>query len=120
MSETYERDFYAWANEQAALLVAGRLGGRLAILLVHLPNWQFQPHRQGNSWRLSIANNRDKLSSYLDDNPSLKANLPAAVTEGYRYARRDAARQTKLDEATFPTICPWSVEQVMDPDFWPL
>jgi hypothetical protein len=25
MSETYDRDFYAWANEQAALLRAGRL-----------------------------------------------------------------------------------------------
>jgi hypothetical protein len=26
MSETYDRDFYAWANEQAALLRAGRFG----------------------------------------------------------------------------------------------
>ncbi len=142
MSESYERDFYAWASEQAALLRAGRLGeadiahiaeeiesmgktekrelvSRLTVLLLHLLKWQFQPHRRGNSWRLSIANIRDKLSSHLDDNPSLKAKLPAAVAEGYRYARRDAARQTKVDEAVFPTVCPWTFEQMMDPEFWP-
>jgi hypothetical protein len=26
MSESYDRDFYAWANEQASLLRGGRLG----------------------------------------------------------------------------------------------
>ena len=142
MSETYERDFYAWANEQAELLRSGRLGeadiahiaeeieimgkrekrelaNRLAILLLHLLKWQFQPTRRGNSWRLSIANNRDRLLSHLEDNPSLRASVPAALSEGYRYARRDAARQTKLDEATFPMICPWTFEQILDPDFWP-
>jgi hypothetical protein len=142
MSESYDRDFYAWANEQASLLRAGRLAeadiahiaeeieimgkrekrelaNHLAILLLHLLKWQFQPHRQGNSWRLSIANNRDRLSSHLDDNPSLKASLPAAVSEAYRYARRDAARQTRLDEGRFPAVCPWTFEQMMDPDFWP-
>jgi hypothetical protein len=142
MSETCERDFYARANEQAALLRAGRLSkadighiaeeiesmgktekrelvSRLTVLLLHLLQGQFQPGRRGNSGRLSIANNRDRLSSHLDDNPSLRANLPAAVTEGYRYARRDAARQTKLDEAAFPALCPWTFEQIMDPDLWP-
>ena len=69
----YDRDFYAWANEQAALLRAGRLTeadieniaeeiesmgrsekrelvGRLAILLQHLLKWQFQPGRRSASW----------------------------------------------------------------------
>ena len=142
MSKTYERDFYAWANEQAALLRTGRLSeadidhiaeeietmgkrerrelaNRLAILLLHLLKWQFQPRRQGNSWRLSTANNRDRLSSHLDDNPSLRASLPATISEAYRYARRDAARQSKLDEAVFPPVCPWSFEQMTDHDFWP-
>jgi hypothetical protein len=44
MSETYDRDFYAWANEQAALLRAG----------------------------------------------------------------------------TFPATCPWSFEQIVDHEFWPI
>ena len=142
MSETYDRDFYAWANEQAALLRAGRLSeadiahiaeeiesmgkrekrelaNRFAILILHLLKWHFQPRRRGNSWRLSIANNRDRLASNLADNSSLKASLPAAIADAYRYARRDAARQTKLDESLFPLDCPWSFEQMMDHAFWP-
>ena len=70
----YERDFYAWANEQAALLRAGKLDSadieniaeeiesmgrsekrelinRLAVLLLHLLKWRFQPGLRGNSWR---------------------------------------------------------------------
>jgi hypothetical protein len=142
MSETYERDFYAWANEQVALLRAGRLGeadiahiaeeiesmgrtekrelvSRLEVLLLHLLKWQFQPGRRGVSWRLSIANNRDQIEDHLADNPSLKAQIETAIAQAYRYARRDAARQTRLDEAIFPAACPWSFAQMMDPDFWP-
>jgi hypothetical protein len=142
MSETYERDFYAWANEQAALLRAGRLGeadiahiaeeiesmgrtekrelvSRLTVLLLHLLKWEFQPDRAGNSWRLSIANSRDQIEDHLDENPSLKSQLPGTISQAYRYARRDAARETDLPESLFPTLCPWTFEQMIDPDFWP-
>src|SRR3977135_2624419 len=94
----YDTDFYAWANEQAALLRAGRLAeadieniaeeietmgrsekrelvSRMSVLLLHLLKWQFQPARRGNSWRLSIENTRYQLEEHLDDNPSLKSQL---------------------------------------------
>jgi hypothetical protein len=80
MSETYERDFYACAHEQAALLRAGRLGDA------------------------DIAHIAEGIDSM-----------------GKQEKRELADRlATKLDEAMFPTICPWSIEQMMDPDFWPL
>jgi predicted nucleic acid-binding Zn-ribbon protein len=142
MSETYDRDFYAWANEQASLLRAGRLAeadiahiaeeiesmgktekrelvSRLTVLLLHLLKWRFQADRAGNSWRLSIANSRDQIEDHLEDNPSLKSELPRTISQAYRYARRDAARETDLRESIFPTTCPWTFEQMMDPDFWP-
>jgi glutamine synthetase adenylyltransferase len=142
MSETYDRDFYAWANEQAALLRAGRLSdadiahiaeeiesmgktekreliSRLTVLLLHLLKWQFQRERAGNSWRLSIANSRDQILDHLDDNPSLTSQLASTTGQAYRYARRDAARETDLSESVFPATCPWTFEQMMDPDFWP-
>ena len=34
-------------------------------------------------------------------------------------ARRDAVRETALPLATFPEDCPWTVEQMLDADFWP-
>ena len=66
----YDTDFYAWTNEQAALLRAGRwseadveniaeeiesmgrserreLVSRLTVLLMHLLKWRFQPTLRG-------------------------------------------------------------------------
>ena len=107
MSETgandlYDRDFYAWANEQAALLRAGKLSdadvaniaeeiesmgrsekrelvSRLVVLLLHLLKWQYQPARRGRSWQVTIENTRDELDRHMIDNPSLKAKLPEAM-----------------------------------------
>jgi hypothetical protein len=39
--------------------------------------------------------------------------------EAYRHARADAPDATRLPPATFPEACPWTVEQVLDEDFWP-
>ena len=138
----YEHDFYAWANEQAALLRAGNLSAadigniaeeiesmgrserrelvsRLTVLLLHLLKWQYQPDRRGASWEAPIANTRDDLSDHLADNPSLKAQLPESIVAAYRRARRDAAGETSLRIATFPQACPWTCEQAMDEEFWP-
>jgi Domain of unknown function DUF29 len=140
--QLHERDFYAWANEQAELLRAGRLSeadiehiaaeiesmgksekrelvSRLTVLLLHVLKWQFQPSRRGASWRASISNARDDTSDHLDDNPSLTSLLDASVAAGYRRARRQAAAETELPDIAFPLSCPWSYDQTMDPDFWP-
>jgi len=141
-SSLYDRDFYAWANQQAGLLRAGKLSeadlehiaeeiesmgksekrelvSRLTVLLLHLLKWEFQPVRRGASWRLSIANPRDALTDHLADNPSLQSVLEASIDTAYRRARRDAALETGLSESTFPTTCPWSFTDMMDEDFWP-
>ncbi|MBS0981504.1 DUF29 domain-containing protein [Acetobacter thailandicus] len=143
MSSTlYDHDFYAWTNEQAGLLRAGKLSeadlehiaeeiesmgksekreliSRLTVLLLHLLKWEFQPMRRGASWRLSIANTRDALTDHLADNPSLRSVLEASVETAYRRARRDAALETGLSENTFPSTCPWFFNQMMDEGFWP-
>jgi hypothetical protein len=142
MSETYDRDFYAWANEQAALLRAGRLGeadiahiaeeiesmgktekrelvSRLKVLLLHLLKWQYQPGLRGASWEASISVQRNDLDDHLADNPSLKALLPEAIERAYRSAVLAAKAETGLPGSTFPSLCPWSFAQMMDPDFWP-
>ncbi len=136
MSELYDRDFYAWANEQAGLLRAGKLSSadianiaeeietlgrsekrelvsRLTVLLQHLLKWRFQPERRGRSWELSIANARDELTDHLDENPSLKAMLPEAIATGYRRARRSAEQEKGLPGNTFPVECPWTFDQAM-------
>jgi hypothetical protein len=138
----HDTDFYAWAQEQAALLRAGRVGeaelvviadeiesmgktekreliSRLTVLLLHLLKWSRQPALRGNSWRLSIANARDEIADLLADNPSLKGQLAEAIASAYRYARRKAAAETDLAEEAFPPACPWTFETMSDDGFWP-
>lgn len=141
-SSLYDRDFYAWSQEQARLLRSGKLSeadlehiaeeiesmgksekrelvNRLAVLLMHLLKWQFQPTTRGTSWRLTIEEQRDRLADHLTDNPSLKATLDASTASGYKLAILGAARETGLDRAIFPTVCPWSFDQMMAENFWP-
>lgn len=142
MASLYERDFYAWTHEQASLLRAGNLAeadithiieemesmgrserrelvNRLTVLLLHLLKWRFQPALRGNSWRLSIKEQRIRLAAHLEDNPSLKAEIDQAILQAYRLAAIEAERETGLSESTFPTACPFSFEQMMDERFWP-
>ena len=143
MSNTlYERDFYAWASEQAALLRAGKfdhadieniaeeiesmgrgekreLVSRLTVLLLHLLKWRHQPVFRGTSWRLSIEEQRYRLEDHLNDNPSLKSQMDTAMRAAYRITRVSAERETGLSGGTFPPICPFSIDQVMDENFWP-
>jgi len=142
MSTLYETDFYAWANEQAALLRAGKLtaadiehiaeeiesmgrtekrelANRLAVLLLHLLKWQHQPKRRGASWEAAIRVQRRDLAVHLQDNPSLKAKVSDAIEQAYGNAVIEASAETGLPEPTFPTECPWSFDQMMNEDFWP-
>lgn len=99
--DLYERDFYAWTNEQAALLLA------------HLLKWQSQPERRGRSWRLTIAEQRVQLADILDDSPSLRARLDEIVADAYGKALLSAQREPNLPEAAFPAACPWTFDQAM-------
>ena len=138
----YERDFYAWANEQAALLRAGNLTAadiehiaeeiesmgktekrelvsRLSVLLMHLLKWQFQPERRSRSWRSTVTIQRHALADHLADNPSLKSVLNQALARAYQDARLGAIGETDLPESLFPSECPWSFERLMNEEFWP-
>jgi hypothetical protein len=140
--QLYDLDFYAWTNEQAALLRDGRfseadmahiaeeienmgkaekreLVSRLTILLLHLLKWQFQPSLRSQSWRATIRVQRRDLDDHLTDNPSLKSMLSQAMDRAYRSAAIKAEAETGLAESSFPTACPWSFEQLMNAEFWP-
>ena len=141
-TDTYDRDFYAWATEQAALLRAGRLSevdvqhiaeeietlgrgekrelvNRLAVLLLHLLKWAYQPERRSKSWRLTIEEQRRQLSRHLRDNPSLRGWQDEAMADAYGDAVLRAERETDLPRDLFPWSCAYTFEQVMDDGFWP-
>jgi catalase (peroxidase I) len=133
----HEQDFYAWANQQAGLLRAGRfaeadiahiadeiesmgqsekrgLVNRLTVLLTHLLKWQHQPTLRSTSWRLTLEEQRRKLEDHQADNPSLKAVIADTIVAAYRYAILAATRETGMERTVFSVACPWSFEQIMD------
>jgi hypothetical protein len=144
MTTLHEQDFYAWTYQQAQFLRTGCLSGldvnclieelesmgasekrellsRLEVLLTHLLKWQYQPALQTRSWVLTIEDQRDRIKDHLDDNPSLKnpTNLQATLTKAYKYALRQAEKETGLATITFPKQCQYSFEQMMDMGFYP-
>ena len=141
-SDLYDSDFYSWSLEQSRLLRSGRLTeadvqniaeeiesmgrsekrelvNRLDVLLRHLLKWRFQPAFRGNSWRLTILEQRDRLAEHLKDNPGLKQVLPEAFATAWRFALLGAQRETGLPENAFPLVCPWAFEEVLAPSFLP-
>lgn len=139
---TYETDFYLWTQQQAALLRQGQLteldtahlideiedmgasnrralGSYLELVLLHLLKWRFQPERRGNSWIESIGKGRNAIERLLEESPSLAPQLPLKVDAEYRRARREATKETGLPLSTFPDQCPFTVEQVLDVEYWP-
>lgn len=142
MGTGYETDIIAWANEQAALLRAGRfadidvsriaeeiedvgkserreLASRMVVLLVHLLKWQFQSGRRGSSRQRTIKEQRRSIAVHLRETPSLKAALadPNWQEGVWADAVAKAIDETGLD--SFPEDCPWRIEQVLSTDFYP-
>jgi hypothetical protein len=140
----YDQDFYAWTQEQAALLREGALddldvthlaeeieslgksdrralGSHLRNLVLHLLQWHWQPTGRdpGHSWRSSIRNARAEIAVLLEDSPSLRREVAGLLGRWYPLAREDASDETGLPLTTFPEACPWTSEQVLDADFWP-
>ncbi len=142
---TYDTDFYAWTQEQAAALRDGKwdtldranlaeeieslgrsdrraIGHYLERLLKHLLKWTYQPEqrpRYGRSWARSIRHSRRQIAELIAESPSLHAYPAQHLAMAYRPAREDAADETDLPLATFPEACPWPIEQVLAADFWP-
>lgn len=140
--EVYTNDFYAWTQEQSRLLRAhshnaldwdnlaeeiGDLGksvkneirSRLRVILTHLLKVAFQPDRRKGGWDATIKVQRRDLLHVLAENPSLRAFPAAALGREYEAARILAGGETGLPESAFPESCPFTVEEVLDADFWP-
>jgi hypothetical protein len=145
VTEGYDQDFYAWAMKNAELIRQGRfteidaehiaeelesmgksekreLSNRLAVLLAQLLKWKVQrDSRQlhANSWRATVEVQRLEVAEVLQDNPSLRHGLKDRLPETYRKAVWQAVKDTGLEKQAFPATCPFTLEQVMDEDFWP-
>ncbi|NGZ84422.1 DUF29 domain-containing protein [Duganella aceris] len=142
INSDYETDALIWTNTQIALLRAGKfdqldldnviseleyqvrkdkreVAHRLIGLMTHLLKYKYQPERISASWIRTINGHRLEIAGILTQMPSLRPSLDAYVAKGYAKAVKDAAKETHLPLSTFPKENPFTVDQILDEDFWP-
>ena len=140
--DLYDRDFFEWTRSNAALLRAGQLDqadlehiaeeiedmgksqrraleSRLEVLLAHLLKWQFQPGGRGSSWESSIRIQRSKIEKLFRQMPSLGNALSEDLPDAYRTAVLAAVGETGLPKSSFPETCPFTIDQILDEEFFP-
>ncbi|MFM0197794.1 DUF29 domain-containing protein [Paraburkholderia strydomiana] len=138
----YNADFVLWAEEQAAMLRAGRvteldrenlaeeleslaralrreLTDRIARLLQNLVQWDYLPGVRLPAWYVAITEERGMIPAILKDAPSLRANWSAIVVDAWQEARGRASGATGLSDRIFPESCPYTPSQALDSAFWP-
>lgn len=145
-SANIDSDYYDWIRRQAQALREHRpafldwenlaeeldamrrseesaLESQLERVLAHLLKWAYQPNRRSGSWEASIENGRDLIERQLKKSPSLQRKLAEMFEAAYPLARRSAGADIGLDkrqwEKRFPDQCSWTLNQVMDHNFWP-
>lgn len=119
LRELYDKDFVAWADQQALLLEQGRwsdldlvnlieevrdLGNRhrdaldshLTRLLMHLLKWQYQSDAKSGSWLRTIKEARKQIARLVRKHPVLALHTQKVWLECYLDAREDAADETGL------------------------
>ncbi|MGI0495934.1 DUF29 domain-containing protein [Limnospira platensis CENA597] len=95
------------------------LRSNLAMTLLHLLKWEFQPELRTGSWAGSITEHRTRILDILEDSPSLKNYLPEAILWAYPRTRRQGKNETGLPLEVFPAECPYAIADILNDDFLP-
>ncbi len=105
------------------------LKSNLTILLAHLLKLLVQndvPDTMKGSWYSSVLEHRQRVLDNLADTPSLKSLLLETVEKAYHASRKLAIKEGNLAkfgvripaESEYPLICPFSIDQILDEDFY--
>jgi len=139
-AKLYDTDFYAWTLEQSQLLQSGdwksvdivhlveeieslgkqekrELENRLGVLIGHLLKWIYQPSMRSRSWQVTIRVQRQQLQRHIQQNPSLKSYLSEAIAVGYDLGLELFFKETQLIDQDLPETCPFTEDQIFNPNF---
>ena len=141
----YNQDFYLWIEQTVQALKnrdlnsldwdnlieevesMGRsekreLKSRLLVVIEHLLKlmfWESEKLQNIRGWRTTVVEQRYQIELLLTDSPSLRPMLQDIFADSYAKARRHTMRKYSLPESMFPVELPFSLEQVLDPEFLP-
>ena len=133
MSELYDTDVAAWAEQQAHALrrratneidwdnvaeeiedVAAsqkrEIRRRLRVICEHLLKWHHCRQRRwwaGRGWRKTLTEQRRRLQDLFEDSPSLRRFAATALWPAFVNARQDVEQLGRLGLSD--DVCPWSL-----------
>jgi hypothetical protein len=131
-----ERNFQAidWDNLLIELEDMGKAERRafisnLTILIAHLLKLIVQkdvPDSMKASWYSSVTEHRFRVQKDLLDNPSFQSYLESAISKAYNDGRKIAIKEgqkasfgvPKPSIEEYPLDCPFTLEQLLDEDFY--
>ena len=146
MSSLYDTDFTEWAERTTRLLRQGRFAeidmaalieemeglarsdrkaiySQLRCLLFHLLQLAYFSERHyqraGAGWKRTVISARHEIEESIRDSPSLASYPATRLAEAYDTVRREAGVLPHFPDDAAPGNCPWSIEQVLDPMFFP-
>ena len=139
MGTLYDEDVVAWAEQQSALLRAGRwsqldidniageiedvgksekraLCHRMAVLVEHLIKCRYQPERCGSSWLRTIREQRAQVRKLLRHSSRLRKLMkdPDFAEDVWRDAVILAVKEASLDD--LPELSPWTLDEALQED----
>ena len=104
------------------------LKSRLETLIEHLLKLRYGTHSYPRSgWRKTVLNTRHEISDLLEESPSLHQYLPDFFERAWRVGQNRALLgfwdhepdRYKEYEAEIPETPIYSIEQILDDDFFP-
>jgi hypothetical protein len=79
------------------------------------------PRDPEHAWKRSIRNARKAIHRLIDNYPSLSTHLEPLSERAYAYATEDAHDELGDDgddHESFPTSCPWTLDELQNHEFW--
>lgn len=138
----YEQDYYLWLQETVKTLDERRLSeldiqnliaeiadmginqkksvkSNLIVIIWHLLKYKYEPERRSKSWQLTLLEHRDRLIEDFENSPSLKPYFYQIFDQCYHKAKQKASIETGLPLSTFPDMCPFTTEEILNLEYLP-
>jgi hypothetical protein len=142
----HDQDFYLWTRQQADALrrlaetrpnaevdwpnlieeiedlgkeQKHAIVSHFVVAVIHLFKLSYSPDLEPRRhWMIEVAAQRGSLEPRLRSNPSLRARSDELLADAWRSARRQLALQFGRGAAV-PEDCPFTLDQVLDHDWFP-
>jgi Domain of unknown function DUF29 len=147
MTSLYDTDFSSWADKTAQLLAEKRFGeidlpalieevqdlarrhrdayeSHVQTIIAHFLKLTYAPDAiyddNKRIWQQSIRVARINIRKLLRRNAGAARDRDAARLNAFEDAREVVQGECDdFGEVDWPDVCPWTIEQVLDPDFFP-